>query len=163
MWQNLHYNLFFGKCFLLGCNHSLANSLLHHELKCLDWVGLWWWWFGVVWIILIFIMRIDWCGYSLVSNPFAARWFAICLSSFGSVGLCKGVCILSSWILRIATNRTRIPSDCRERWNTLSSAHGLPISVCKGHVPLFWREWSNNEVWLDQMAAFESLFVYVVV
>ena len=57
--------------FLLDCNHSLANSLLHYELKCLSWIGLWWWWFRVVWIILIFLMRTDWCEYSLVSNSFA--------------------------------------------------------------------------------------------
>ena len=57
--------------FLLDCNHSLANSLLHYELKYLSWIGLWWWWFRVVWIILIFLMRTDWCRYNLVSNSFA--------------------------------------------------------------------------------------------
>ena len=62
---------FLGNWFLLGCNHSLANSLLHYELKCLGWIGVWWWWFGVVWVILISLMRMDWCGYNLVSNPFS--------------------------------------------------------------------------------------------
>ena len=56
---------------LLDCNHSLANSLLHHELKYLGWIGLWWWWFGVVWVILISLMRMGWCRFSLVFNPFA--------------------------------------------------------------------------------------------
>ena len=34
---------FLGNGFLLGCNYSLANSLLHHEIKCLGWIELWWW------------------------------------------------------------------------------------------------------------------------
>jgi len=75
VWQNLHYNFFLENGFLLGCNHSLANSLLHHELKCFGWIDLWWWWFGVVWVILISLMRMDWCGYNLVSNPFAGTPF----------------------------------------------------------------------------------------
>ena len=48
----------------------MANSLLHHELKYLGWIELWWWWFGVVWVVLIFLMKMDWCEYNLVSNPF---------------------------------------------------------------------------------------------
>ena len=55
----------------MGYNHSLTNILLHHELKCLGWIGLWWWWFGMVWVILVSLMRIDWCVYSLILNPFA--------------------------------------------------------------------------------------------
>ena len=61
----------FGKWVLIGLNCSLASSLLHYELKCLGWVGVWWWRFGVEWVILIFLMTIDWCGYSLVCTPFA--------------------------------------------------------------------------------------------
>ena len=67
--QNLHYKFFLGNRFLLDCNHSLANSLLHHELKCLDWIGLWWWWFQVTWVILISLIRMDWCGYSFFFQP----------------------------------------------------------------------------------------------
>ena len=63
------YNInFLGNWLLLGCNHSLTNSLLHYELKCLDWISVCWLWFGVVWVILIFLMRMNWCGYSLVLN-----------------------------------------------------------------------------------------------
>ena len=62
---------FLGNEFLLGCNHNLANSLLNHELKCLGWIGLWWWWFGMVWVILISLIKMNWCGFSLISNPFA--------------------------------------------------------------------------------------------
>ena len=35
VWQDLHYKIFLGNKFLLGCNHSLANSLLYYGLKCL--------------------------------------------------------------------------------------------------------------------------------
>ena len=41
---------YFLKNELLLChNYSLANSLLHYDLKSLDWVGVWWWWFEVEW------------------------------------------------------------------------------------------------------------------
>ena len=72
-WCGKLYTIIFFKKngFLLDCNHSLANSLLYHEQKYLGWIGLWWWWFGVVWVILISLMRMDWCGFSLVFNPFA--------------------------------------------------------------------------------------------
>ena len=42
------------------------SPCLYYELKCLGWVGVWWWWFGVEWLILISLMRMDWSGYSLV-------------------------------------------------------------------------------------------------
>ena len=71
MWQNLYYKLFLRNGFLLDCNYSLANNLLHYELKYLGWIGLWQWWFGVVWIILVSFMRMDWCGYGLILCPFA--------------------------------------------------------------------------------------------
>ena len=34
-------------------------------------VGVSWWWFGVDWVVLIFLMRMHWGGYSLVYNLFA--------------------------------------------------------------------------------------------
>ena len=36
----------------------------------LDWCV--WWWFGMEWVHIIFLMRMGWCRYNLVSNPFAA-------------------------------------------------------------------------------------------
>jgi len=42
----------------MSCNYSLTNSLLGNG-------------FGVEWVILIFLVTIDWCGYSLVCTPFA--------------------------------------------------------------------------------------------
>ena len=73
VWQNLHYKFFLGNEFLLGCNYSLADSLLYYELKYLGWVSVRWWWFEVEWLILISLMRMDWSGYSLVLSPFAGR------------------------------------------------------------------------------------------
>ena len=71
MWQNLkqcgktYTIIFFGNEILLG-NYSLANNLLHYEMKCLCCVGVWRWWFVAKWVILISLMRMDWCGYSLL-------------------------------------------------------------------------------------------------
>ena len=61
---------FLGNEFLLGCNHSLENSLLHYELECLGQVGVRWWWFRVEWEILISFIKMNWCRYSLVYNSF---------------------------------------------------------------------------------------------
>ena len=58
----MHRHNSFGNGFLLGllvCNHSLANSLLHYELKCLDWVGVRRWMFQLEWVIFIFLMRMN--------------------------------------------------------------------------------------------------------
>ena len=67
---------FLGNEFLLSCNYSLPNSLLYHELKCLDWIGLWWWWFGVVWIILISLIIMNCYVYSLAHLQGESRaWY----------------------------------------------------------------------------------------
>ncbi|KAG2612402.1 hypothetical protein PVAP13_4KG279900 [Panicum virgatum] len=47
---DLHYKFFLENGFLLDCNHSLTNGLLHYELKYLEWVGVWWWQFEVEWL-----------------------------------------------------------------------------------------------------------------
>jgi len=39
----------------------------------LDWVGVWRWRFGLEWVILISLMRMDCCGYSSVLSPLAGR------------------------------------------------------------------------------------------
>ena len=73
----------------MGCNYSLANSLLYYELKCLGWVGVWW--FEMVWVVLIFLIRMDWFGYSLVSNPFAGLLGVEVLLAVISLFIMKGI------------------------------------------------------------------------